>query len=57
MNLIDEMYDRNVKLIISAAAPLDQLYQGTRVTFEFDRTRSRLTEMQSAEYLAQPHLP
>ena len=57
VNLIDEMYDRNVKLIISAAAPLDQLYQGTRVTFEFDRTRSRLTEMQSAEYLAQPHLP
>ena len=57
VNLIDEIYDRNVKLLISAAAPMDQLYQGARVTFEFDRTVSRLTEMQSAEYLAQPHLP
>lgn len=57
VNFIDEIYDRNVKLIISADAPMTQLYQGTRVTFEFDRTISRLTEMQSEEYLAQPHLP
>ncbi|QGG80965.1 cell division protein ZapE [Litorivicinus lipolyticus] len=57
VNLIDEVYDRNVKLIVSAEAPLMSLYQGSRVTFEFDRTVSRLTEMQSQEYLAQPHLP
>ena len=56
VNLIDEVYDRNVKLILSAQAPLDQIYQGTRVAFEFDRTRSRLTEMQTHEYLALPHL-
>lgn len=57
VNFIDEMYDRNVKLIVSAEAPMLQLYQGTQVSFEFDRTVSRLTEMQSAEYLALPHLP
>lgn len=57
VNFIDEIYDRKVKLIVSAQAPMNELYQGTRVTFEFDRTISRLTEMQSKEYLAQPHLP
>lgn len=57
INLIDEFYDRNVKLIISAAAPITDLYSGTRVAFEIERTQSRLLEMQSKEYLAQPHLP
>jgi cell division protein ZapE len=57
INLVDEFYDRNVKLLISAAAPIDGLYTGTRLDFEFDRTRSRLTEMQSVDYLARPHLP
>ncbi len=57
INLIDEFYDRNVKLLISAAAPIDELYTGERLAFEFERTRSRLTEMQSHEYLARPHLP
>lgn len=57
INLIDEFYDRNVKLIASAAAPVDQLYQGTKVAFEFDRTISRMTEMQSTEYLGREHLP
>lgn len=57
INLVDEFYDRNVKLLISAAAPIDQLYTGKRLAFEFDRTRSRLTEMQSHDYLARPHLP
>jgi len=57
INLVDEFYDRNVKLLISAAAPIDGLYTGKRLTFEFDRTRSRLTEMQSHDYLARPHLP
>jgi cell division protein ZapE len=54
--LVDEFYDRRVKLIISAAADGADLYRGTRLEFEFDRTTSRLVEMQSTEYLAAPHL-
>ena len=57
INLIDEFYDRNVKMLISAATPIDELYNGKRLEFEFQRTASRLTEMQSNEYLATPHLP
>jgi len=57
INLIDEFYDRNVKMLISASAPIDKLYSGKRLEFEFQRTISRLTEMQSNEYLATPHLP
>jgi cell division protein ZapE len=55
--LVDELYDRRVKLVMTAAATLAQLYQGERLQFEFQRTLSRLTEMQSAEYLSQPHRP
>jgi cell division protein ZapE len=55
--LVDELYDRNVKLVVSAAAAPAQLYRGTRVRALFERTVSRLTEMQSEEYLARPHLP
>jgi cell division protein ZapE len=54
--LVDEFYDRRVKLIVSAAAGIDSLYSGDRLTFEFDRTSSRLIEMQSTDYLAAPHL-
>jgi len=54
--LVDEFYDRRVKLIISAARSIDSLYRGTRLDFEFDRTMSRLIEMQSTDYLAMPHL-
>jgi len=57
INLIDEFYDRNVKMLISAATPINDLYNGKRLAFEFQRTASRLTEMQSNEYLATPHLP
>jgi cell division protein ZapE len=57
INLVDEFYDRGVKLILAADVPLEELYAGTRLTFEFERTRSRLREMQSQEYLAKPHLP
>ena len=54
--LVDEFYDRRVKLIVSASAGAENLYAGQRVGFEFDRTISRLIEMQSTEYLVQPHL-
>jgi len=57
INLVDEFYDRNVKLLISAAVPIDEIYTGERLKFEFQRTMSRLTEMQSRQYLAKPHLP
>ncbi len=55
--MIDEFYDRRVKLILSAAAPVESLYAGERVKLEFERTRSRLEEMQSHDYLGAPHLP
>jgi cell division protein ZapE len=55
--LVDEFYDRRVKLILSAAAPPADLYDGKRLRFEFQRTRSRLQEMQSHDYLAAPHVP
>jgi len=55
--LVDEFYDRNVKLIISAEAAARDLYQGKKLEFEFQRTLSRLEEMQTREYLALPHLP
>lgn len=56
ISLVDEFYDRGVKLILSAEAPIDDLYQGKRLAFEFERTRSRLLEMQSEEYLAKGHV-
>jgi cell division protein ZapE len=55
--LVDEFYDRAAKLVLSAAAAPDELYRGERLRFEFERTRSRLAEMQSHEYLARPHRP
>jgi cell division protein ZapE len=56
INLVDEFYDRGVKLLLAAAVPQDQLYAGRKLRFEFKRTLSRLKEMQSEEYLAKPHL-
>jgi cell division protein ZapE len=57
ISLVDEFYDRNVKLIISAEAPILDLYHGQRLAFEFQRTESRLQEMQSKDYLAKEHKP
>ena len=53
--LVDEFYDRSVKLIVSSAVPVTQLYRGAKLAFEFERTKSRLIEMQSQEYLARQH--
>ena len=55
ISLVDEFYDRGVKLILSAEEPVESLYQGSRLTFEFERTQSRLLEMRSHEYLAREH--
>ncbi|MDH3464967.1 MAG: cell division protein ZapE [Gammaproteobacteria bacterium] len=57
IQLVDEFYDRSVNIILSAAAPPDRLYRGTRLAEEFKRTASRLYEMQTDEYLARPHKP
>ena len=57
INLVDEFYDHNVKLALSAAKPLKDLYSGGNLRFEFARTQSRLLEMQSHEYLARGHCP
>jgi cell division protein ZapE len=55
--MIDEFYERNVKLIISASVPMEALYTDGQLVFEFKRCLSRLQEMQSHDYLASQHLP
>lgn len=53
--LVDEFYDRRVKLVVTAQQPILSLYQGEKLAFEIERTRSRLLEMQSDDYLQSPH--
>jgi cell division protein ZapE len=53
--LIDELYDRGVKTVVSAAAEPAALYRGERLRFEFQRAASRLVEMQTQAYLAGRH--
>lgn len=55
INMIDEFYDQNVKLIVSAEAAPDKLYTGARLSEPFNRTSSRLIEMQSEEYISRRH--
>ena len=57
INLVDEFYDRHVKVIFSAQVAIPDIYIGTRLAFEYDRTVSRLLEMQSEEYLSLEHRP
>lgn len=58
VTLVDELYDRGVKLVVSAAAAEPEgLYRGERLAFEFRRAASRLHEMQGHAYLAKPHRP
>jgi cell division protein ZapE len=55
--LVDALYDHRVKLIASADAWPDQLYERGEGARAFERTASRLEEMQSEDWLALPHLP
>ncbi|MEM0909511.1 MAG: cell division protein ZapE [Pseudomonadota bacterium] len=54
--MVDEFYERKVKLIMSSEVPMEKLYSEGRLSFEFQRCLSRLKEMQSKEYLALPHI-
>jgi len=55
VTLIDALYEHKVKLLAAADAQPSDLYQKGDGSFEFERTASRLIEMQSAEYLAEGH--
>ncbi|QDP00319.1 cell division protein ZapE [Thalassotalea sp. PS06] len=55
--LVDEFYERKVKLIISAEVAMEALYTDGTLNFEFKRCLSRLQEMQSVDYLAAEHIP
>lgn len=56
VTLIDALYEARVNLVCSAQAPPELLYEQGDGAFEFERTVSRLMEMQSEDYIAQPHL-
>lgn len=53
--LVDEFYDRKIKVVISSDVNIAHLYKGSSLAFEFERTQSRLLEMQSHDYLASAH--
>lgn len=55
INLIDEFYDRGVKVIMSAEVAIPDIYGQGKLEFEFQRTTSRMLEMQSHEYLTREH--
>ena len=57
ISMVDEFYDRAVKLLLSAETDIESLYAGGNLSFEFERTLSRLQEMQSRDYLALAHKP
>jgi cell division protein ZapE len=56
INLIDALYEARVQLYMTAAAAPDKLAPQGEQNFSFQRTISRLTEMQSEEYRKKPHL-
>ena len=55
VTLIDTLYEHHVKLLVAADVPPEALYAAGDGSFEFERTVSRLYEMQAADYLAQGH--
>ena len=56
IHLVDALYDHNVKLVATATTMPDKLYTGRRLAFAFERTKSRLYEMSSKDYMMRPHL-
>ncbi|MGZ6176353.1 MAG: cell division protein ZapE [Candidatus Binataceae bacterium] len=56
VTLVDALYEHRTALVCSAAAPPTELYKGHEGGFEFQRTASRLIEMQAADYIRQAHL-
>lgn len=55
ISLIDEFYDRGVKVLFNASVEVANLYAGSSLSREFERTRSRINEMRSDAYLSRPH--
>lgn len=55
LNLLDMFYDHRVKLIVMSEVPIEKIYTGRRLAFEFQRATSRLIEMQSENYLGRSH--
>lgn len=54
--LIDELYDQRTILLLSSEVPAEEIYQGKRMTFEFERLKSRLHDMQREDYINESHL-
>jgi cell division protein ZapE len=52
INMVDVFYDARVRLVISAAEPVEQLYSRGYMILEYTRTHSRLLEMQSIDYFS-----
>jgi len=57
VHLVDEFYNRAVNLVVAAAVPIPEIYIGERLRHEYERTSSRLIEMQSEDYLGREHRP
>ena len=53
IQLIDILYDQKIILITASAVPIQEIYPEGKLTFEFQRTQSRLTEMNSEAYIEQ----
>ena len=56
INLVDELYEKNVNFIASSAFDIAQYYTGKRLSELFKRTESRLLEMLTTNYISRPHL-
>ncbi len=55
ISLVDEMYDRSINIIASFEKDLSEIYLGDEFRFQFNRTCSRLNEMQTKDYMSKPH--
>ncbi len=55
INMIDTFYDMHVNIVVSAAAQPEKLYNGKKLSFEFDRAISRINEMQTTKYIESIH--